>query len=135
MLRLLGHEVTVLTCADDALLVLESALPLDLLLTVVPTPGSLGGLELVEAAQRKRPGMALVLPSGWADSELPVVSPRDRHAPFLMKPYSLAELQRALDAATAQALRPYRQPATQYSLCRESWAASVPRPPADFGGT
>lgn len=106
MLRLLGHEVTALTCADEALSVLESKLPLDLLLTDILMPGALGGLELAEAAHWKRPGLAVVLSSGWADSDLPVVSPRDPRVPFLMKPYSLAELQQALDAATAPALRP-----------------------------
>ena len=72
---------------------------IDLLITDIRMPG-MNGLELRDAFVAERPGLRVLFMSGHADefmrSEL-----RDRHTPFLGKPFSMDELEQAMQRAIA----------------------------------
>ena len=65
MLRVLGHDVT--TAADTASgrQHLETDLP-DLLVTDLLIPGEVGGLEFARQARAQRPGLPVLVISGFA---------------------------------------------------------------------
>lgn len=91
MLRNLGHEVIRAQNAEQALQVLKSERPLDLLLSDVIMPGGVNGVELARAAVTLRPGIKVLLSSGFA-GELVDRSIADGGWPFLRKPYLQDEL-------------------------------------------
>jgi CheY-like chemotaxis protein len=90
-LESLGYTVALADCAAQALDVLQ-ARDFEVLFTDVVMPGGMDGLELARQAQRKRPGLRVVLTSGYASRlqlvpELPGV--------LLPKPYRKKDLERA----------------------------------------
>lgn len=102
MLRSLGHQVTEAANADEALELLSGDLAIDLLLTDILMPGHLSGRDLADQVHQSRPTLPIVLSSGWADSELPTnAGATDQHH-FLLKPYTLAELQQAIALASGR---------------------------------
>jgi len=119
MLRHLGHEVTRVSSAARALAKLRSKTPYDLLLTDVVMPGQVNGVELAHRAAEMRPGLKIVLTSGYAGEavdETLVKAPW----PFLRKPYSQQDLATILDAAMA---RPDPGPAPKPTPSRKPGAA------------
>lgn len=60
-----GHAVTVAEDGAAALAVLDTAVPIDLLLTDLSMPG-VDGVALIHAAQRRRPGLPAILLTGFA---------------------------------------------------------------------
>jgi PAS domain S-box-containing protein len=101
MLEHLGHRVTACANGLEAADVLGSDEPIDLLCTDLLMPGGIDGWELANRCARLRPGLAVVVASGWADTDLTKPEGRARDAVFLQKPYSLDDLQRAIDSARA----------------------------------
>ena len=99
MLESLGHAVRQCVNADEALEVLATGEEFDLLFTDLLMPGSMDGLALAKAARQLRPNIAIVMASGWADSNLPDDPSRPGGSQFLLKPYSLADLGRSFSAA------------------------------------
>jgi PAS domain S-box-containing protein len=93
MLVDLGHSVTEANSGERAVTLLESDQPLDLLLTDQAMPG-MTGIELAEIARSKRPGLPILLVTGYAD--LPACELAK--LPRLAKPYNLADLQGAIEA-------------------------------------
>ena len=100
MLTALGHQAIEVANADDAIPILASEAPIDLLFTDLLMPGKLSGRQLAREACRLRPGLPIVLTSGWADSDLPEAGEVDSRLAFLLKPYSLTDLQRAIADVT-----------------------------------
>ena len=99
-LERLGCLVTIAGDAMAALAVLRDGEPFDVLVSDVMMPG-IDGVELAFEVARMRPGMGIVLMSGYA--ELPRHREADaRGIRFLAKPFALAELVSAI--ATAQPL-------------------------------
>ena len=103
LLRGLGY--TVLAAADgrEALRVLQSDSPVDLLFTDIVMPGGLDGSALATLAQDLRRGLKLLFTTGYAeDRSLDGGDPR-RPVRLVQKPYRRAELaaqvRAALDAA------------------------------------
>ena len=91
MLKNLGHDVVRAQNAEQALQVLKSERPLDLLLSDVIMPGGVNGVELARAAVTLRPGLKVLLSSGFAGES--VDRAIDEGAwPFLRKPYLQDEL-------------------------------------------
>ena len=97
MLLDLGHSVTEANSGERAVTLLESGQQLDLLLTDQAMPG-MTGVELAEIARSKRPGLPILLVTGYADlpaSELAKL-------PRLAKPYQQADLQAAIEALLSE---------------------------------
>jgi signal transduction histidine kinase len=97
MLEDLGHTVVEADSAALALAMLESDPRVDVLITDFAMPG-MTGLELALAARRLRPGLPVVLASGFADlpeGAVPAELPR------LAKPYGQAQLARSIAQALA----------------------------------
>jgi two-component system, cell cycle sensor histidine kinase and response regulator CckA len=102
MLERLGHHAVDCASGQEALEVLKSPQALDLLLTDMVMPGGLNGRQLALQTRNLRPGLPILLASGWADASMdddaPGAVPK---LPFLSKPYSMDELSQAVEAALA----------------------------------
>ncbi len=97
--RLLQHEGYMVTLAADAglaLSLLESSGPFDLLFTDMVMPGSMNGRELVAAARERQPDLAVLLTSGYSDTDLRADDTPAGQVDFLQKPYSRAALARSI---------------------------------------
>ena len=77
--------------------------PFDLLLTDIVMPGGIDGYQLAKLALERRPGIKVLLSSGYTGESLPTDKARDLGLKLLAKPYRQAELAKAvrtvLDAA------------------------------------
>jgi CheY-like chemotaxis protein len=87
LLEDLGHEVVKASSGAAALEVLQSGKPVDLLITDYAMPG-MTGVQLAEAARKLRPGLPILLATGYAD--LPARTKID--LPRLSKPYQQRQL-------------------------------------------
>ena len=91
MLRKLGYQVQDAADAAQALTILSSDAAIDLLLTDVVMPGGMGGFELADAAEVLRPGIAVLLASGFANAPDTFAAPLNpKHVP-LGKPFRRRE--------------------------------------------
>lgn len=88
----LGYRVARATSADEALAHL-AAEPVDALLTDIMMPGGMDGVALARRVAAERPGLPILLSSGYAGDMM------NAHWPLLQKPYSRAEL--AIEVARA----------------------------------
>jgi PAS domain S-box-containing protein len=93
MLEDLGHMVYQAGSGAEALLVLEKH-EVDLLVTDFAMP-QMNGLELAEEVRRSRPNLPVLLATGFAE----LGEAAALHFPRLAKPFTQAELARALAAA------------------------------------
>jgi PAS domain S-box-containing protein len=93
MLEDLGHSVTAAHSGKRALELLESGQPIDILVTDQAMPG-MTGIELAGIAQKKYPGMPILLATGYAD--LP--AGKLAEWPRLSKPYQQSQLQAAIES-------------------------------------
>jgi signal transduction histidine kinase len=93
LLEDLGHEVIEAASGQEALDVLESGKPVDLMITDYAMPG-MTGLQLAEAARRLRPALPILLATGYADlpAKTKLVLPR------LAKPYQQKQLAERITA-------------------------------------
>ena len=93
MLMSLGYEVIDATTGQEAIAVLQSDQPIDLLFTDMVLPGGVDGNELALAAQRLRPNIRILLTSGYTQTKaLPTGSDGSTSLPLISKPYTRAEL-------------------------------------------
>ena len=95
MLEDLGHAVTRAFSGAEALEILESTAPFDLMITDHGMPG-MSGSELIGKARLQRPALKIVLATGYA--ELPPGAPS---VPRLAKPYTQAQL----DASVVEVMK------------------------------
>jgi CheY-like chemotaxis protein len=94
----LGYHVTSATNGREALNHLRSALPVDLLFTDIVMP-EMNGLQLTEEARRLRPGIKILLTSGYAtDTLLGRQHGGGDLPPILAKPYHREQLARTVNA-------------------------------------
>ena len=95
MLAELGYRVHAVPDGPAALSWLERGAAVDLLLTDIVMPGGLSGYALAAAAEKIRPGLKILLSTGYAEGAV-----RNGHEngkrPVLGKPYSMATLAQAL---------------------------------------
>jgi CheY-like chemotaxis protein len=82
-LRARGFGVLEATSADEAIAVLQSGVPIDLVFTDVRMPGSMDGVALARFIHDKHPELKLIITSGALPS-----SPESDDA-FIRKPYDL----------------------------------------------
>ncbi|MFD2366103.1 histidine kinase famiy protein [Pseudoduganella sp. GCM10020061] len=96
----LGYRVIAASGGEDALAKLASEPDVDLLFTDVIMPGGMNGVQLAERVRELRPGLPVLLATGYMD-ELPG---RDQwQGDVLAKPYRQADLAERVRAALAQA--------------------------------
>jgi PAS domain S-box-containing protein len=97
----LGCEVTPASSAEHALVTLASGAGFDLLLTDIALGPGKRGTELAREAQQRHPQLAILLMSGFSAELLEA----DRDSPasweLLRKPYTRAELARAIARVTS----------------------------------
>jgi CheY-like chemotaxis protein len=92
MLEDLGHKVIPANSGRDALVILRSAQPIDLMMTDHMMPG-MTGVELALQSREVRPTLPILLATGYAD--LPEGAPLD--LPRLAKPYHQDQLRDRLE--------------------------------------
>jgi PAS domain S-box-containing protein len=93
MLNELGLEVVCAPNGPEARRILLDD-SFDLLISDVIMPGGMNGVELAQWARKHRPGIKLLLVSGWTADTL-VAAPPD--LPILQKPFDIAALKRAIE--------------------------------------
>jgi CheY-like chemotaxis protein len=93
MLSQLGHAPTRVSTAAAALGALADGRAVDLLFSDVLMPGGMDGLTLAREAGRRRPGLPVLLTTGYTGNGAAAVPP---DVPVLRKPYKLEDLAQAL---------------------------------------
>jgi CheY-like chemotaxis protein len=101
-----GYRVAAAENADAAAVLLSADSEFDLLFTDVVMPGAMPVMEMVALAQRLRPGIAVLLTSGYARDLIPESS-RSGHA-MIAKPYASEALAAKVRAALAARRMPPR---------------------------
>lgn len=86
MLHELGYEVVEAASAEEALQLIKNNSPFDLLVTDHVMPG-MSGVGLAQAVQKSRPGMPVLLISGYAEAQDLALE-----LPHLTKPFRQSEL-------------------------------------------
>ncbi|WP_026305975.1 PAS domain-containing sensor histidine kinase [Thioalkalivibrio sp. ALMg9] len=99
ILREAGFQTCEAEDADTAIEILRSDAQLDLLLCDVVLPGCLSGTDVVAQAREVRPGLPIVMASGYTGDEPMVGNPSGSSAPVLRKPYRKAQLLTAMHQA------------------------------------
>ena len=95
----LGFEVLEAGSGAEALARLQERADIDLLFSDIVMPPGMNGAELARLAQRLRPGLAILLTSGFAGHAVANEDGTDRGYAMIAKPYSGAELNRKIQAA------------------------------------
>lgn len=88
------QDLVVLEAPDgsSALAIIQSAQPLDLLVTDVGLPGGLNGRQLVDAARLVRPALRALFITGYADNMALGGGPADPATRVLTKPFAMEAL-------------------------------------------
>ncbi len=95
-LESLGHRVLVAEAATEALLLLQGRGAPDVLLADVVLATGMNGIELADAARAERPQLPVIFMSGYTAVPAAQQRIRDTGAPLLTKPFTTAELDRAI---------------------------------------
>ncbi|MGZ3377141.1 MAG: response regulator [Phenylobacterium sp.] len=107
MLSGLGYQVVSATNANEALEVIQSNAPIDLLFSDVVMPGGVSGVSLARTARELRPDLRVLLTSGYV-GEGAVMETKE--FPLLDKPYETrllsAKLRKLLDHPVTRRRRP-----------------------------
>jgi CheY-like chemotaxis protein len=93
-LRALGYEVYSAANASEAMTILRRDTPIDVLFTDIVMPNGMNGIELARKAKQLRPGIRVLLASGYSRPGHEI----EADAKFISKPYQIPELARQLDA-------------------------------------
>ncbi|PWC89220.1 response regulator [Azospirillum sp. TSO5] len=119
LLRGWGHRVIAAANANEALVVLDGPEPLDLLLSDVVMPPGMDGTELARHAARMRPGLPVLLASGFAAHAAGTPSAFGPDVAMIAKPFAIDDLRRQLARIAAR----------QGGSARPATAAGSPSPP------
>jgi CheY-like chemotaxis protein len=93
-----GYQVIEAANAGQAIAILETGVPVDVLFTDVNMPGEIDGIRLVRLVHCRWPDVGLIVTSGRADitqDELP------DHGRFIRKPYRLSEMSKMVGQLAA----------------------------------
>ncbi len=99
LFRSIGYEVATATNGVDAMAILERRSDIDILFTDVVMPKGMSGIQLARLAREFRPDLKVILASGYPLPALREQYGRIDDFTFVVKPYLLAELAKALRAA------------------------------------
>jgi PAS domain S-box-containing protein len=100
MLGDLGHLVLRADDAAAALEILKRQDPIDLMLTDLIMPGGKNGVELAHEAVAMRPGLPVILTSGYTGETLGAAA--EAPWPLLKKPYAAEALAAVIEASTTR---------------------------------
>lgn len=95
-LRAIGYRVVEATDGPKAVEILKGDSPIDLVFTDLVMPGGLSGRDVALMAEQIRPGIKVMLTSGYAEDLVRDDDPEFAHRQILRKPYRQAELVAAL---------------------------------------
>jgi len=98
LLRNLGYHVIEAASGREALGIIASPQPIDLLFTDVVMPGGIDGFQLVDEGRRLRPGLKVLCASGYAESAMERYG-RPPDIELLQKPFRSRELARRIRRA------------------------------------
>ncbi|HEY0333930.1 MAG TPA: response regulator [Stenotrophomonas sp.] len=99
MLRSLGYDVILAASAKAALGALANGRRVDLVFSDIMMPGGTNGIQLAQEIQARRPGVPVLLTSGFAEASRSEAEKLG--IPVLRKPYGIDELRHALDHVRA----------------------------------
>lgn len=102
MLEMADYDVIAAPSGERALGILENGEHIDLLFTDVIMPGGMNGLELIERVHARRPGLPVLVTTGYMD-ELPGRHKRTEPLDVLAKPYQHQDLLDRVSAALKRA--------------------------------
>jgi PAS domain S-box-containing protein len=106
-IKSLGYRTFSATNAAEALALIDSDTPIDLLFTDVVMPGGMNGRQLADEARKRRPDLKVLFTSGYTENAIVHHGRLDPGVLLLAKPYrkpQLAQMIRiALDAASDKA--------------------------------
>lgn len=91
-----GFEVTEARDGEEAARLLDVAGGFDVLFTDVRMPGMLDGIDVAMRARQRRPGLPVLVVSGYSAELTTRLGVLDPAALFLAKPYRLREVADAL---------------------------------------
>ncbi|MBO0764431.1 MAG: PAS-domain containing protein [Hyphomicrobiaceae bacterium] len=94
----IGHMVIEARAGDEALAIIDDVPELSVLVSDIVMPGDIDGRRLAHLAKQKRPGLRVVLVTGYADG-LDVGGGRYRSFTVLRKPCTKDELAAAIETA------------------------------------
>ena len=97
----LGYRVRTATTGDEALAILRSDAPIDLLFTDMVLPGELVGDRLAQLARQLRPRLRILLTSGYSQSLAQADTKDEERIDLIAKPYTTAELAERIRQALA----------------------------------
>jgi CheY-like chemotaxis protein len=100
-LRGVGHQVVALHSAVEALAALDTD-QFEVLVTDLGLGNGMNGWELVSLARQSRPGLRVVMVSGWGSDIEPTRAAANGVDAVLAKPYHLARLIQAVEGASIQ---------------------------------
>jgi PAS domain S-box-containing protein len=98
----LGYGTLQAANAAEALKLVESGVPIDLLFTDVIMPGGMNGPKLVEAATQLRPALRVLFTSGYTENAIVHHGRLDAGVLLLTKPYRKPELARMIRVALSR---------------------------------
>ncbi|WP_242403370.1 response regulator [Asaia platycodi] len=117
MLSDLGYQVLKATDAANALVVIESGMPIDILFTDVVMPGTLKSPELARRAKERLPDIAVLFTSGYTENSIVHGGRLDAGVELLSKPYTRDAL-----------ARKFRHVLSNRKQRQQSAASSAPSP-------
>jgi CheY-like chemotaxis protein len=91
-LESLGYKVIAAVDGNDALQKLGTSIHIDVLFTDIVMPGGISGWELAERVQQARPGLAVLLTTGYSAETLTKYGQLRPGRVLLTKPYRKADL-------------------------------------------
>ena len=94
-----GWDVVAMPDGTAARTVLEGAAPIDIVVSDVVMPGEVSGVELARTAARLRPGLPVLLISGYPTATLSAHGANEGELDLLRKPFTHAELIGRMQAA------------------------------------
>jgi signal transduction histidine kinase/ActR/RegA family two-component response regulator len=107
MFQSLGWDAQRVADGPSALAKLDSGQPFDLMFSDMVMPGGVGGLDLAQEAAKRRPGLKIILTTGFSEA---AAAAAEQGMRVLPKPYDLAaltaELEYVLQPAPVDAARP-----------------------------
>jgi signal transduction histidine kinase/CheY-like chemotaxis protein len=101
MIQQLGYDTTRVASAEAALGALADRRAVDIVFSDVMMPGRMNGVELAQEIRRRRPNLAILLTSGYAESASR--SAAAHHIKIIAKPYRIEQLRDALASARQEA--------------------------------